>query len=353
VLIKPINPFQFGQQQIFTPVSLINNGSKNYDASLHVTLLDYRGEIVGDYKSVGFKVSPGSMDCAMASPMLLSSSYSNSKFRDYERANASFPTGNYTYCVELLIQGAAPEKECSAFEMQALNPAQLIYPQNHEEIENFGSYQFSWMPCTPPRAQVFYVFKVVEIYDGQSATEAISRNAALHKIGSLGTSVYNYPVNAPQFEIGKHYAWQVECYEDLSKPEFSRDINAAVSSVVYDFYLKADDITDSLLFAKPKRKLDAGFSRLKDGKLYFTFSSDYLQGNLDYSFKDNDLKDIPVKIKRIDEDGSLSESPVVFIGENKYMLELTGKRPAEGLYTLVLKDQKGISYYLKIFIPTE
>lgn len=353
VVIKPLNPFGFGQRQIFTPVLLLNNGSTTHNVSLNVSVMTQTGEAVADFVSASFEVRPGTMDLAAASPFLVSSTYFNPKFKQYEQANATFPSGHYTYCVQLTLDGAKDQRFCEAFEMQALNPAQLIYPENHAELEDFGSFQFSWIPCTPPRSQVYYVFKVVEMLEGQSSIEAISRNPSLYKIGGLGTTSLNYPLNAPQFEIGKHYAWQVECYEDLSKPEYGRDVNAAISSTVSDFSLIDEKIVDSVLFVKPKRTLDAGFTTLKQNRIYFTFHSDYLQGQLNYTLRDQNQKDIPVKIRRMDENGVLAESPVVFIGENKYQLELNGQRPPEGLYVMEIKDLKGIVYYIKIFIPTE
>ncbi len=354
IIIKQVNPFQFGQRQIFTPVTLINNSGNKQEVYIKVSVKSgYTNEVIADFQSTAFTVAPGSMDLAAASPALASSDYYDAKYREYEQRNATFPSGDYQYCISIMSPGnVVLDQSCEKFQMQALNPAVLITPEDESVHAYKGVIQFNWTPCTPHRAQIYYVFKLAEILDGQSKTEAISRNPALHSIGGLASGTYTYPLNAPRLEKGKKYAWQIECYEDLSKPEFKRDKHRAVSSEVFEFSIIGEEKIDSLLFSKPKRFQDASYATLNEGKLYFTFESDYLQGKLNYSFLDHKRKEIPVEIRRIDESGILTDAPLVLIGPNKYELTLKGTPPPDGIYTLELSDLKGVVYYLNIKIQS-
>lgn len=351
VMIKPINPFIFSSRQIYSPISILNIGSTNVEISVTVSLLNREGITLSEYRSVGFEVKPGNTDLSITSPTVLSAHYNNIAFREYEQLNAAFPAGNYQYCVDLIYKATgSKERFCDDFDIQGMNPATLLYPENESNIDHPEMIQFSWVPCTPPRSKIFYSFKLVELYKNQEPTEAIKRNPAIHQVSGLSSSLYVYPADAQKLKRGKEYAWQVECYEDLSEPELQAFSHSAVSSEVHEFAIGKKRLADTVLYATPKRVMDASFVTLKEGKVYFTFQSEYIQGKLDYSFIDRTRKEIPIEIHRVNEDGSISDSPIVLKGENRYELVLDKGYPADGIYTLEIHDLKGITYFLRIKI---
>jgi len=267
VFVKPINPFQFSARQIFSPVSIIHNGQSNVEVYLIVSIVSKEGNSLSEYRSTEFEVKPGIMDMSITSPKVLSSQYNNNAFREYEQRNATFPAGNYQYCVDIVYQSnGTKDRICEDFELQGMNPATLTYPEDESNLDDPAMVQFSWIPCTPPRSKIFYSFKLVELFSTQEPNEAIKRNPAIHQMSGLSGSLYMYPAEAQKLKRGKRYAWQIECYEDLSEPELTAFRPSAVSSEVPEFSIGKQEAADSILYATPKRVMEASLATLTDGQ---------------------------------------------------------------------------------------
>src|SRR5690606_2210942 len=127
------------------------SGQNQAQVSLTVQVRTKDGSLMAEFRSAEFTLNPGNTDLTLASPVMVSSSYPNSGFREYEQKNASFPSGNYQYCAELVSRTSGETaKQCTDFELQGLNPATLVYPEHQSYLEEPGMIQFSWVPCTPP-----------------------------------------------------------------------------------------------------------------------------------------------------------------------------------------------------------
>lgn len=349
LILKPVNPFQFGSSQIFTPVTIINNGTISGTARLKVELRTSDGTLLSDFSSGDFEIGPGTIDLGMKAVRLQTSNWYNQELDAFDRKNGSLPSGNYRYCVQLIdAQTAEVLNQCSDITIESLNPAELLQPDDKAELETLVPVQFTWLPCTPVKTSVLYSIKVAELYPDQTPLDAIQRNPAVHQVEGLHNNMYNYPVSANRLMEGKSYAWQIECYEDLSSPELKGRRHSAISSQVYEFRIGKKPKADTIVFATPHRTLTADYCVLNDNRFYFSFRSDYLQGTLDYQILGLDKRPLDVSIYKLDDKWNKSGTPIVLQGENKYVLEFERGMPPEGIYTLVLRDLKGLEYYLKI-----
>lgn len=350
LIVKPINPFHFGPAQIFNPISIVNNGQAEIELNLKVEVKLQDGSSVASFSSLPYKAKMGMTDLSSQSASLLSVIYQNTTFQSYISENATFPSGQYNYCISAIsVDGSGSATSCIDFEIEGLRPATAIQPEDEARIEVLGPslVQFNWTPCMPAKKSVRYALTVVEVHPNQTALDALTRNPSIHKIDGLGMPYYAYPSTAPALEINKTYAWQIECYEKINVNEITGNKNTAIVSEPYQFTLLKKEEKDTIYFARPLKKLDAGFSVLNKGELYFTFSSDYLQGLLDYAFTNEKNEKVDVKIRRVQDDGKLNDAPIVFKGDNKYVLEFKSE-PSPGFYLLELHDLKGLKYYLKV-----
>lgn len=94
----------------------------------------------------------------------------------------------------------------------------LTTPFNEQKID--VSYPlFSWSSTISFQSlsNITYQFKLVEVFSYQNATTAILGNPVLYE-KDLGTStILQYPLDAPELQNCKRYAWQVVAYDKNQK----------------------------------------------------------------------------------------------------------------------------------------
>lgn len=94
----------------------------------------------------------------------------------------------------------------------------LTTPFNEQKI--YVSYPlFSWSSTISfqSMSDITYQFKLVEVFSHQNAATAILSNSALYE-KEVGTStILQYPLDAPELQNCKRYAWQVVAYDKNQK----------------------------------------------------------------------------------------------------------------------------------------
>jgi hypothetical protein len=123
---------------------------------------------------------------------------------------ALIPVGQYIICYSLNIFGHKQMmSECVNFDVEALSPPQLTFPQDSSHLEVSPS-NFTWTPPTP--VQLFnnlrYDYILTELLPGQKAAQAVMENIPVVS-APVTSNHYTYGLNAPKLEPGKWYAWQV------------------------------------------------------------------------------------------------------------------------------------------------
>ncbi|MES2773899.1 MAG: hypothetical protein V4722_06925 [Bacteroidota bacterium] len=157
--------------------------------------------------------------------------------------NGVLPAGQYQVCYQLfLLNHSNPElaaEECVQLEVEPLSPPLLTYPDNGSVIEQ-AAPAFTWMPPAPLTmfGNLNYDFLLIEVFGGQSMTDAIQKNLPIQQASLLRQPVLQYPIaSGRQLEKGKTYAWQI----------VARDGNRyAAKSEVWSFTLKGDSVKNDL-----------------------------------------------------------------------------------------------------------
>ena len=93
-------------------------------------------------------------------------------------------------------------------------------------------------------------------------------------------------------------------------------------------------------YATLKKQLDGGFYTPVQDKMYFKFKGEYTQGALNYTVYDaatgTIIPSLPIN------------TTILNYGDNRYELNLSSAlTPLGKFYTLEVKDEKNVSYYLK------
>lgn len=116
-------------------------------------------------------------------------------------------------CVEVVFQDGRITPFCTTLFSAGRMPPMLVFPFDRDTIKG-PVPAFSWLPPnnligTPG---LTYNLKMVKIREGQSKEVAINTNPALISQTNLYSNLWNYPLSAPAFEAGEHYAWQIAAF---------------------------------------------------------------------------------------------------------------------------------------------
>lgn len=146
---------------------------------------------------------------------------------DYDRSiediavrTGRIPEGEYTACIRLEDEygGLLHEEVCAIFIIVYSDPPMLNFPCDGDEVYDIYP-MFQWTPIvSPPTFPVHYVFRIVEVFDGQVASQAMAANETIYIIYRLLSSNLQYPMDAPRLEYGKIYAWQVQVLDSRGMP---------------------------------------------------------------------------------------------------------------------------------------
>lgn len=210
---------------------------------------------------------------------------SDSKFA-YLRSTNLFPFGDYLICFKVYNTATAEIEltDCFNQEVTPFTPILLINPSQNSVVNTFYP-QFIWNPPAPSDgANLNYTFTLVQIFNNQSALEAIKRNSPILLIKDLSSTYLQYPINGFPLENHKSYAWQV-----------TTPISRKLDSEIWKFKIQIDssyeepvNFYDSYII--PKRQEDGSIINIRH-RLKVMLEGGWID-ELNYSIVTNDGKSI-------------------------------------------------------------
>jgi hypothetical protein len=129
-------------------------------------------------------------------------------------ANGLLNAGNYMACYSVFqVNGDATSlaaEDCLPFAVEPVSPPLLNNPADQSVVEGTLP-QFTWIPPAPVTifSDLNYDFTIVELRNGQAASEAIQTNIPVYHTTHLKDQFLNYPVSAVALDTAKTYAWTV------------------------------------------------------------------------------------------------------------------------------------------------
>lgn len=194
-------------------LSVSNTGRNTVQAKMQLQLTDiYTRQTVLTAVSGNFTLSPGvkRIDARALEPV----QYNGPGGMIDQSPNSFIPPGRYRLCYQLYITTGEvltpAADDCQQIEVEPLSPPVLTTPENDSVIA-VARPNFTWVPPAPVAmfAGLNYDFQLSELYDGQSANDAIQKNLPLQQAKGIQQPFFTYPLQGPQLEKGKKYVWQV------------------------------------------------------------------------------------------------------------------------------------------------
>src|SRR5882672_1546356 len=140
----------------------------------------------------------------------------NGEVRKSVDGTGRLPDGTYTVCADFTnVRTASGSplpslQTCTNYLVFFPKPPTLIFPENGS-IVSIPQPVFQWTPVMSQIGrQLPHWFRLVEMFPGQAAPQAIEANRPVYEGLFNTTSAIPYPASAPLLEEGKTYAWRVQ-----------------------------------------------------------------------------------------------------------------------------------------------
>lgn len=208
------------QQNQLWNIMVLNNGDAITGATIQLTFQE---------EGTGRKIFT-----AVTSPVYLARGASQLSVKDmgavqYDYLSASYgsqgasagllPIGRFIVCYTL-FEGTPKgsfmlAQDCLPLAVEPFSPLRLAYPADKSEVTTANPV-FSWIPPAPANmfSNLNYKLIVAEVKPGQTATEALQRNAPLLVQVGIRDVAMTYPSTYTSLQPGKTYAWQVVAQND-------------------------------------------------------------------------------------------------------------------------------------------
>ncbi|TMI63648.1 MAG: hypothetical protein E6H07_12810 [Bacteroidetes bacterium] len=316
------------QKESLWNIVLVNNSSEMTDVSLSLNLQDaVTGQLVLAAVTRNFTTGKGIkvINYRDVQPVLFN-------YLASELSGNFIPLGSYIACYRVFKKEKANEAladECVRININPLSPPLLNTPPDKSVLQTTYP-QFSWIPPAPTEmfSNLSYDISVVEVMEGQSATQAIFNNIPVYANSNIRNVFENLPSSYSSLEPGKNYAWQV-----IAKNGF----NYSGQTEVWTFTLGPPDstkvkVTTSAYILLNDNSDNAAVNYINDKNLfikYYSYSKEY---------------EATVKVK--DADGKVMQelSQKISYGDNFLLFKLNRHFEEGKVYTLEITDLQGKSH---------
>lgn len=134
--------------------------------------------------------------------------------------NSLLPVGQYQVCYQLIHvshnERIPVADDCIQLEVEPLSPPVLTMPEDDSTVIDVNPV-FTWAPPAPTGmfSDLNYDLMITEVFDGQTPTDAIQKNLPLQQATHLQQPFFSFPLQGPQLEKDKVYAWQIFAKDQL------------------------------------------------------------------------------------------------------------------------------------------
>jgi hypothetical protein len=322
-------------------VSVMNNQTE-MQAFLYVNITNSSNELLVTIETNPISLHVGVNIITGANVTFARVAYGSSSQAAQLQTMHMLPSGTYMYCCGIVgISSEGGDDYCEEFESEITSNLNLIYPDHQDTIETLNpvlvwSHSESFSMLTSSES---FRLVLVEIMENQTADNAISVNSPLFILNNLNSHSIMYPIDATSLVKGKTYAWQVQ--------KTTNGVATKVSEA-WQFTIKNIVLAKNNGYALLKRKLDASFYTIRDGKLCFKFDEFYNGGNFSCSIYNWKREKISPIAKNNDYNVGVSTKK---LGYNYFEIDLSVlPNLSSGYYTLEVINESKELLMLKFYI---
>lgn len=218
-----INEYLFNTKQVLN-LSVINLNTKPLDVYFIGFIKDGQSQRVVEFKTNTTTLNQGNNLLNSMNFDFSELNYLNPDILEIEEKSGSYPYGLYSICIQVrcaasdcngLGATASSSEEITCINVNIENPTPLIlaHPEDESEIEETKPL-YTWIPPSPVArsSNLNYTMRLVEMMEGQNKSDALTMNRPIIEMSGIGQPSLMHPLDVPELEKGKWYAWQVEAF---------------------------------------------------------------------------------------------------------------------------------------------
>ncbi len=218
-----INEYLFNTKQVLN-LSVINLNTKPVDVYFIGFIKDGQSQRVVEFKTNTTTLNQGNNLLNSMNFDFSELNYLNPDILEIEEKSGSYPYGLYSICIQVrcatsdcngLGATASSSEEITCINVNIENPTPLIlaHPEDESEIEETKPL-YTWIPPSPVArsSNLNYTMRLVEMMEGQNKSDALTMNRPIIEMSGIGQPSLMHPLDVPELEKGKWYAWQVEAF---------------------------------------------------------------------------------------------------------------------------------------------
>lgn len=268
---------------------------------------------------------------------------SNYPYYNFINLTNTLPFGDFDICFR--IKDAQTQIEltrfCSPTKISPSSPPVLISPSDEEEIYT-PLPTFSWFPPSPILygMSITYDIKIVEVFNGQSAEDAIQVNNPIVLEEDLPSTFFSYNMTHTPLKYDTYYAWQIIANNNVLIADANGSLKDRIAqSEVSVFILRnLPTANPNECYHTPSEQINTT-PEIVSKKLRILFlNPNQLTGALDYELTDSANNVI-----------NLNETYTLTRGANRFVFDLTAipSIKANGTYIFTIKGSGNKEYQLK------
>jgi hypothetical protein len=272
---------------------LMNNSSQAIDATISMTLQDMTtGYPVLSASTNNITLPRGVKMLAAKDVQPLQYTFSGP-----DLPGTYLPLGTFNACYTISKNegdhSVPVATECVRVAIRPLSPPLLVMPADKSVI-NTPYPQFSWVSPAPMDmfTDLSYDISIAEIFEGQSANDAVFNNTPVYAKNYLKIPFETYPASMPSLQRGKRYAWQVVAKNGL---------NYSAQTEIWTFTLPVDSSYTETTAVSYIVLADnnAGVNTITGEKLYIKYYSFFKEHEVTLTVSDDTGKKLLEQKQRI------------------------------------------------------
>jgi hypothetical protein len=218
-----MNEYMFNTREALNLI-VVNSGMKPVNVRFSGKITNRENGMVVKFATTSIRLNVGSNLISSQNASFESINYFNYDIEEIEKMTGTYPSGNYTVCIWSACSspdcdglgesaGYIEQPVCTNIQIENPTPLLLSYPTDNSEIIEIRP-TYTWIPPAPvaSSAALNYTMTLVEIYEGQTKSDALAINRPLIEWTGISNPILMHPSDLPALEEGKSYAWQVSAY---------------------------------------------------------------------------------------------------------------------------------------------
>ncbi|AEV99209.1 hypothetical protein A4D02_35585 [Niastella koreensis] len=241
-------------------MSLVNTTGASMAVEIQMTMTDAgTGQTVltATTPSIMLPAGAKALNAAMVAPVTYTV---GAGYNIDANPNGFLPVGVYNICYTVTrwtndISDQVAD-ECVTAEVEPISPPQLIQPGDRDGVIVRRPF-FTWLPPTPYNSfsNLLYDWLLVEVQPTQSGADAIQQNIPVYLQSNISFTSLQYPLNMPELDTGKVYAWRVTAKNNLSPIANSEVWSFTIQQPLSDTFR----MSHKSLYAAMRREQDASY----------------------------------------------------------------------------------------------